>query len=322
MFDSVGSRSERAACVCFSQTLASSLIKPPPSDRPSTNAECCTCASLVGDHVLGEVLKAIDGVCTDPSCPVLKKRCAWIAENKEEFTGYLVAKIRPMHDGFMYCMGAGACAHPNATYTQSPEGLGAAFDLSGPEHLLSQVASASFFVDQGLSHTFAAPTAAEELTLSSSMDGLLAPTLPSASLMVVPTDEDGGSKSRCHRCLSHGVRWVMKRSIRHLKHVCKSTTCPYMQKFCAWAKNNRAFVRGIIYARVAPYKYAIGWCFGKEQCSHHTARSDLREMPFSMKGERGVEARPIVQLKTAREKDEIKARRDRRKNKLKYYEGH
>lgn len=315
------SRSLRIGSLVFPQSFVSSLVNPP-STRSTDEDECCTCTAHVGEHVLGEVLKAVDKVCTDPKCPVLKKRCDWIAANKEEFTGYLVAKIKPMHDGYIYCMGNGTCAHPNSTFTQSPAGLSAAFDRSGSEHLLEQVAAASAFVDQGLAHTFAAPTAAEELTLSSSMDGLLAPSLPSASMLAAPTDEDGGAKSRCHRCLSHGVRWVMKRSIRHLKHVCKSTTCPFMQKFCAWAKDHRAFVRGIIYAKVAPYKYAIGWCFGKDQCSHRTARADLRDLPFSMKGERGVESRPIVQLKTVREKDDLKARRERRKNKLKYYEGH
>ena len=49
--------------------------------------------------MLSETLGLIEAACAKATCPIIQARCKWIEDNKEEFTGYLVAKIRPMHDG-------------------------------------------------------------------------------------------------------------------------------------------------------------------------------------------------------------------------------
>ena len=39
--------------------------------------------------------------------------------------------------------------------------------------------------------------------------------------------------------------------------------CPLKGK---WALEHEDFVRGMIYARIEPWKFAVGYCFGKGKC--------------------------------------------------------
>lgn len=302
----------------IAEALSSVPAFAPHSTSPAHGDKCFHCAHGVGEHVLGETLQLIDDACSKATCPVIKARCKWIEDNKEEFIGYLVVKIRPMHDGFIYCMGKGTCAHPNSTSANS---LSSSFEVSSSSLLLPQLSASALFVARGLAEVFPVPASTTtdepaDTDAASSLDGSFYPLdLPASDSLVLT------SRSRCHRCLHHSVRWVMKRSVRHLKHVCKHTSCPRMKKFCAWAKEHKKFVRGAIYAHVQPYKYAIGYCFGRGDCSQSTAHADITTLPFSMKGAKASahETKPIIASKSNDDKERQKRMEASRKDRKKYY---
>ena len=45
------------------------------------------------------ILDSVDKACQNVTCPIIKQRCEWIGKNKEEFTGFVVARTHPVLDG-------------------------------------------------------------------------------------------------------------------------------------------------------------------------------------------------------------------------------
>lgn len=276
-----------------------------PTSLSLGEGECCQCARSVGEHVLSAAWKFVEEKCeAGQSCPFIKKRCDWIQEHEDEFTGYLVVTLKPMHDGYVYCMGNGTCEHPSMTPDVD------VFGLTGDDALVSQLTAALPFLEKALAppqkQQEAAPHSEIEhqevphfvpgLTEPDSKQPLLGEggeNLPPTVRLLGEGGEmhlfsnrharrplghhdkgDEGSaqqkndddRSECGECLKDSVKWVLKHSEKALAKACEKTECPRFQKFCKWAEEHKDFVRGMIYGKVEPWKMAMGYCAGNGKC--------------------------------------------------------
>lgn len=242
-----------------------------------TPAGCAICKQLVATHILTSVLDQVKQACMDPKCPVIKARCEWIGEHPDEFTGYVVYKLRPMADGYFFCFGAGQCSHPPAsTEGSESQSWHVDFTSNSTSDLVAQLSRSAGMVDRAL-----APS--NETAPSSE---------PRPTWTEARVERLGSNDEQCHECLGKGVRWTMKRAVHALIKKCEETSCPYFKAWCDWAAQHKEFVRGEIYAKVQPYKYAIGWCAGKGECQCDAVAT----FPFTMKGRKHAEGK-FEQLK-------------------------
>lgn len=204
--------------------------------QPSEDA-CCECTGKVSHHIVKSILDEVTSACANVSCPVLQRECKWIAANEEEFTGVIVAKTRPLSLGFSYCMGTGECQHPNTSAISLN-----LFSRSAPEFLPAQLSASLDF-----------------LTRFNSSEG------KSNEFQLVKESQAMSHPDGRRHCLKKAIRYVMHRSLRHLREECRKTDCPYMKKFCAFAKEHKPFVRGLVYGKVQPWKFAVGYCAGRDR---------------------------------------------------------
>ncbi len=187
-----------------------------------------------------------------------------------------------------YCYGNGTCDHPGVPKGDISSALFMEDSASNPQLLLSQIAAAAPFVEKAMQTRIDKSKSSDE---GDSRIAILARRIGSEEMKsndrfarhrlsregtahagghdaaVAESDSaDHHKKRSCHSCLRHGVRWVLKQSIKVLKAVCKETKCPHFQKFCAWAKEHKEVVRGMLYAHVQPWKAASGYCAGNGSC--------------------------------------------------------
>jgi len=238
----------------------------------ASNSECSDCVHSVARHIIDSTLESIADKCANVSCPVLKQRCQWIEDHQAEFTGYLAVELRPFTDGMMYCYGNASCDHPGVPKTDISSALLLLDSSSQPKLLLSQVAAAAPLLEQVMRVRVERNQTADDENDKSSRISELARRI-----------EKEEHQRDCHSCLRHGVKWVLKRSIKHVKAVCKSTTCPYLKHFCSWAKEHKEVVKGMVYAHVQPWKAASGYCAGTGSCHcGGDAKQSMRGAPFTM----------------------------------------
>jgi hypothetical protein len=237
----------------------SQIARRPYHPRRATNDTCCSCVSGVSKHIVESVLSNVDTFCGNVSCPVLKKRCDWIEGHKEEFTGYIIGHARSHTLGYMYCYGKGECQHPNMSMIDDE-----IFKKHDYAYAIHQAAVAAKYIEK------ISPKVLDLKVLDAENPNPNLFGSDSIDLDVAsspgPTFEFVGRDSKCHQCLRHSVHWVMRRSLKHLKHFCENTKCPRMKKFCEWAEKHKEMVKGMVYAHVQPWKMAVGWCFGKGHC--------------------------------------------------------
>jgi hypothetical protein len=90
-------------------------------------------------------------------------------------------------------------------------------------------------------------------------------------------DPKKAAQCRCGRCMVRAVKWVMHHAMKGLDFFCNHTKCPRAQKFCQWAESHRGFVKGMMYAKIEPYKAAGGWCAGRGKCGGERHSHDVEE---------------------------------------------
>jgi hypothetical protein len=248
--------------------MRSVAINTPPAFPPISEIvrtpedECCDCVGRVAEHIIESILDAVEEACANVSCPIIKARCEWIEAHTDEFVGFVTQRVRPHTDGFMYCMGTGECKHPNVTGID--EGL---FVRPASSHRFQQLGAANLFLErmeirkklennpsqlgQGGEPYFLDPA----VELPSDMD-------------MIGSDEFVGADNRqkCKKCIVGSTKWVMKHSMDSFAHYCEHPKCPKVKEFCKWARSNLGFIKGMLYGHVEPYKYGVGWCFGKGKC--------------------------------------------------------
>jgi hypothetical protein len=230
--------------------------------RPGGDHECGECVRYIAAHIIKSVDAVVALQCKNTSCPIIKKRCDWIRNNQEEWTGYLVYQVRPASDGYSYCMGSGMCKHPGVNFTTN-------FDATDPFQLVEQLSTSADYIarDLQLDDSAEEPDDDDEPEMFGRDDGDNQHEFQ--GLRWTGDDEVGdppGSKARCIKCLRKGVKWVLKRHLKHLEKECKDTKCPKIKAWCKWGKDHQKFIRGMVYAHVQPYKYAIVWCCGNKDC--------------------------------------------------------
>lgn len=80
-------------------------------------------------------------------------------------------------------------------------------------------------------------------------------------------DEYGGPE-RCMLCVKATTRHIMESVIDHLKKMCESTKCPFLQKKCAQAKEHPGVAFGYLLDRVHAMDKSVAYCYGRRACPH------------------------------------------------------
>jgi len=199
---------------------------------PKAWHECRPCVKHIADHIVNGTSFRIAVKCaTDPN-PVWKKRCEWMKHHQNETLGYIVTKIRPVRDGYLFCAGAGQCPvhtppmeliEPTAEWDDN-----VVVQSTLGDYVMSFPTNDTEVVDE--------ETMMEELFEKIEEDD----------------DDDEAPSQKCARCMRKTTKNVMKHVIRHFKRYCDKTKCPKMKKFCAWAHEHKGFLKGSLYARIDP----------------------------------------------------------------------
>lgn len=286
----------------LTRTMLNALMSAPefrPASAGATRAKakedamCTSCVTFHGLSLLNAMRQATQQACStfpEEGGAVLRDRCQWIARHPRELDGYMLARTTPFAYALPRCAAARHCR--NST-TQAAEAQVYNFDYTrtyepwSPEHLL-QLASSVVWVERAMreSTDIQVADAKSRGALYPLSEVEVAAQHQASPTGLLDVSHLAKSTDRCHACLSHGIRFTMRRVLRHLKHECRATNEPTFLAWCTWVSSGdrRQSLRGVMFALVQPYLTAIGWCLGKDLCAHATIHADTGAMPFTLVG--------------------------------------
>lgn len=218
---------------------------------------CRKCVKKVSHHIIGATIDEIKSYCANTTCPKIQEHCDWMAEHKNFTLGYLVQKIRPIQQSYLYCAGKGRCeVHPG----QSNELVQ---DVLGQTAVDQQSAIVHANILEALTEAQAKASHKEK---DSDVQIHHKKHHKKHHRKEIVKDDD-----ECHECLKETSHAFLKHIFKGLKEFCDKTECEKMQRACEFTFSHMGFSAGYLSAKYQPYNFAAGYCWGNESCECDSA---------------------------------------------------
>lgn len=267
-----------------------------------TADECEKCVGSVAKFIMDKVVKGLDAKCAKPSkCSKQKRFCMLYKKHPKIVIGMMWFWVRPVGDGYLYCMGKGSCKPKQIDLENIQDVMKLGMDAA---HLLDFAVkelefNESFKFDVEEAKKMEIQVRRQDQDYEEELEESLAtPDYGDFGLQ----EAFGGPKPP-RACVEKVIKHIMKMVVKKIVHWCHDpkAKCPVREKVCKWASEHKEMALGYLLAAVEPWKYAEGYCMHQEldlppKLLPSEDDKPRRESPFARKFKRPLFSPPQKRL--------------------------
>lgn len=240
------------------------------------NIQCRICTGLVSNHIIVSVEKVINNICTkSDNFPKIKAHCQWIATHYEFHLGWIIARLKPNHDAYLYCLGKDKCPIHGGN--------------SSIDYQINSISSNEFKQFNSAQLIEFSIELLNEIeynittTINDDDDDLFDVNPTKARLSAIPANKKSFGLSfndanlprpkpvrNCQMCYRRTISDLLLPHLMLLDQYCKNTgigSPPSNRKqYCNWVKLHPQYLLGSLIGTHQPERFTAGYCIGTNEC--------------------------------------------------------
>eukprot|EP00918_Siedleckia_nematoides_P051748 GHVU01113262.1.p1 GENE.GHVU01113262.1~~GHVU01113262.1.p1 ORF type:complete len:452 (+),score=107.05 GHVU01113262.1:2399-3754(+) len=237
------------------------------NDLIPKDSSCRTCVEKSANWIIQRTWERFDEFCKKAICPFIRAMCLKAHEHPKVATGFLMAEVKPYEMGYAYCLGKGVC-HPKTdedVLNNPPIKIGNKDDAASTATIFHPAVSAALHEIANGAETWA-QLAKDEF--KAQVDKFMGEECPPPITDFISSLKDKAECTcRCMHCVRAAGRMVMRLKIESVTVWCLThKDSPVAQNMCKCAYQHPEVAFGYLLAKMQPWKFGLGYCYGHGEC--------------------------------------------------------